>query len=123
MNLILASILIGLGIPATSAVIATVDTVVRKKTGKNYCTPTIITGKIQDYSDRNANIPNQVLPYLEITNSPFQPSSKHTANTLSKKLKKEFPTSDINTNPNSSSNTLPNSNKEKSITSEISEKE
>ena len=58
--------------------------------GKNETTPTIPTGKLQDSSDKNVDIPTEVLQHLEITNSPFtytQPSSEKPDTTLSKKLK------------------------------------
>lgn len=113
------SALIGLSIPATAAVIVGIDTIIGKIKGKNETTPTILTGKLQNSSDKNVDIPTEVLQHLEITNSPFtytQPSSEKPDTTLSKKLKEQFPTSGINVstpNHDSSSHTPINSDKEK----------
>lgn len=93
------SALIGLSIPATSAIIATV---LEKNKRKNETTPTILTGKLSDSSDKTKNdIPKEVLPYLKLTNS----QSTFTQSTS-----------------NSSSNTPTNSDKEKIVTSEIGER-
>ena len=111
------SALIGLSIPATAAIIASITTFVERTRGKT--TPTILTGKLQDSSDGTADIPNQVLPYLKTTNSPFtctKTPSKKSSNTLSEYLKKKFPTSGINVstpNHDSSSHTPINYDKEK----------
>ena len=75
------SALIGLSIPVASAIIATI---LENNKSKNETTPTILSGKLSDSSDKTTNdIPKEVLQNLETTNSPFTHTQLSSEKTVS----------------------------------------